>query len=44
VCQEKNLASRKCIENNGGVFEKTHDAQCHYWITFGDTGTAAVRQ
>jgi len=32
VCSEENVASKKCITNNGGILGKTHDRQCHYWV------------
>jgi predicted acetyltransferase len=32
VCGEENVASKKCILNNGGLLERTHDGQCHYWV------------
>jgi predicted acetyltransferase len=32
VCGEENIASKKCITNNGGILGKTHDRQCHYWV------------
>lgn len=36
VCAETNIASRKCIEHNGGQWQRTHDGQCHYWVSLAD--------
>lgn len=32
TCNEDNLRSRRVIEANGGVMEKTDDGKCYYWI------------
>ena len=32
TCDEDNIASRKVIEANGGVFEDTRDGKRRYWV------------
>jgi predicted acetyltransferase len=40
TCDSDNVASRKVIENNGGVFEDQRDVKLRYWISTSAPPTA----
>jgi predicted acetyltransferase len=35
TCDLDNVASRRTIENNGGVFEDVRDGKRRYWVPTG---------
>ncbi len=41
TCDERNPASRRVIESNGGALEDVMDGECRYWIESGGPGRLA---